>query len=434
MIEYTEEMLKTNMKHNTRIYPIHKMLSWDLLFYYSIIFLFLTQVKGFSASQVLFLETIFTFFAMITQIPAARIVDTIGKKHSIILANVLISIYVASLIFITQLSQLYFTLFLWAIGHALRGISETNILYESLPTTKFRGAMFSKIDGKATFNFYWTDAITGAIAGFLYVINPYLPIICSLICCIFATYYSFKFRHTNIVEKNAKVSITFKEYLHEIGGAFKHIKRSRRMFCLMLFYAIFTGLLYAVVPLRSSLLTEMKLPEQYFGVVIGLVQLLSGSFALYQEKIHLKFKNRTLAILSLPITISCIAIGIIGAAFGENIISLIGVISLFLVHAVFKGPYFGLSARYINNFTNRSIRIKITALRNLLYYLSAIVITFIASIMLQVTSTAILFILIGCVYTLMIMYLLEYMKDKVGLKTEEYSEEELKYASKVHTE
>ena len=36
-----------NRKVNARLYPIYKMISWDLLFYYSIIYLFLTQAKGF---------------------------------------------------------------------------------------------------------------------------------------------------------------------------------------------------------------------------------------------------------------------------------------------------------------------------------------------------------------------------------------------------
>ena len=49
-----------NRKVNARLYPIYKMISWDLLFYYSIIYLFLTQAKGFSASQVLLAEAAFT--------------------------------------------------------------------------------------------------------------------------------------------------------------------------------------------------------------------------------------------------------------------------------------------------------------------------------------------------------------------------------------
>lgn len=434
MIEYTEEMIRTNMKNNKKIYPIHKMLSWDVLFYYSIIFLFLTQVKGFSASQVLFLETVFTFGAMVAQLPCARIIDIIGKKHSVILGNILVSSYLASLIFITDIKQLYYTIFLWAFGHALRGITETNILYESLATSKYRGAIFSKIDGRATFNYYWMDAITGAIAGFLFVINPYIPIVCSLICSLFATYFSFKFMHTNIVDKNEKVSISLKEYGKEIFGALKYIKKSNRIVSLLLFYALFTGLLYAIVPLRSSLLNEIKLPPQYFGIVIGVIQILSGTFALHQDKIHMKFKNHTLAVLSLPIILSCIVIGIIGAAFGDNIMSVIAIVFIFFTHGIFKGPYFGLSARYLNNFTNRSIRVKLTALRNLLYYLSAITITFVCSILLQYTKTSILFIIIGCIYTLLILYLLEFMKDKVGLKPEQYSSDELKYSNNAYIE
>lgn len=317
-------------------------------------------------------------------------------------------------------------------GFALRGIAETNILYETLPKRKSRGKFFSKIDGKATFIYYWTDAITGIIAGFLYVLNPYIPIVCSFLCSILSIYYSLKFEHTNIVEKHKKVSITFKEYLREIKGASKYIKKSRRMFCLVIFYAVFTGLLYGINPLRSSLLNELSLPSQYFGIIIGLAQLLSGTIALYQEKIHMKFKNHTLAILSLPITISCIIIGMIGVAFGKNIISLLGIILLLLVQAMFRGPYYGLSSRYINNFTNKTIRIKITALKNLLYYFSAIAITFSASALVNVTSTSMLFIIIGCVYTLIIIYLLDYMKDKVGLKPEQYSKEELKYVNKIN--
>lgn len=43
-------------KTNTKLFPIYKMFSWDLLFYYSIIYLFLTQAKNFSASEVLLAE------------------------------------------------------------------------------------------------------------------------------------------------------------------------------------------------------------------------------------------------------------------------------------------------------------------------------------------------------------------------------------------
>jgi len=39
-----EELEKKNI--NVKLFPFYKMLSWDLLFWYAIIFLYLVQVKG----------------------------------------------------------------------------------------------------------------------------------------------------------------------------------------------------------------------------------------------------------------------------------------------------------------------------------------------------------------------------------------------------
>lgn len=41
----TKEIIKKYKKKNVKIFPIYKMVSLDLLFYFPIIFLFLTQVK-----------------------------------------------------------------------------------------------------------------------------------------------------------------------------------------------------------------------------------------------------------------------------------------------------------------------------------------------------------------------------------------------------
>ncbi len=40
-------------KRNAKLYPIYKMFSWDLLFFYSTQYLFLTQIKGISAGDIL---------------------------------------------------------------------------------------------------------------------------------------------------------------------------------------------------------------------------------------------------------------------------------------------------------------------------------------------------------------------------------------------
>lgn len=41
----TKETIRRKKRKNVRIFPIYKTVSWDLLFYFPIIFLFLTQIK-----------------------------------------------------------------------------------------------------------------------------------------------------------------------------------------------------------------------------------------------------------------------------------------------------------------------------------------------------------------------------------------------------
>ena len=78
--EEKQMMRKTNM----RIFPWYKKLGWDYLFFYTIDFLFLSQVKGISASDVVLKSTFYAFFSIILQIPANIVVEFLGRKNSII--------------------------------------------------------------------------------------------------------------------------------------------------------------------------------------------------------------------------------------------------------------------------------------------------------------------------------------------------------------
>lgn len=83
--------------------------------------------------------------------------------------------------------------------------------------------------------------------------------------------------------------------------------------------------------------------------------------------------------------------------------------------------------RYMNNFTNRDVRPKITALKNLTYNLSTSIITLLCSLLLKITNTANTFIIIGCLATILTTLIIDYMRDKVGLRPEQYEKKEIKY-------
>ena len=422
----TKEKLIRHKKKNVRLFPLYKMVSWDLLFYYPIIFLFLTQVKGFSAAQVLFSDAFYTLSNTLWQIPVTRLVDRIGKKNALIVGNILYTLSILSMIFMQEYYELLIIQFIYALGYSIKGICEANILYDSLPKGYRRGKIFSKIDGKSTSYFYIFEAIASTTAGFTFVINGYIPMILCFICCIIATILSFKFRHTAIAQNKVK-PIKFTEYMVQLKTSFRFFLKSKRIRSLIMFNALLMGTITAIVNLRSSILKEIQVPEQYFGVIFAMLQIIAAISTRNTEKIQDNFRNKTLAWLGIPMVMSCIVIGFIGQDQLSRS-SLILIVVLFAIQYAIKGPYVGLMTRYLNNFTNRSIRPKISALRYLTANLATAILSLICSGLLAITTTANTFIIIGCITTIGMVLLLDYMRDKVGLKPEEYNDEDIRYS------
>ena len=250
-------------------------------------------------------------------------------------------------------------------------------------------------------------------------------VLCFL-CCVLSTIISFKFRHTVIAEDKVK-PVSLKEYSKQIKDSVKFSMKSNRVKLLLLSNALFLGLVMGIVNLRSSMLSEMQVPEIYFGIIFAIMQFLAAITARYSEKIHKIFRNKTIAVLTIPTTVSCILIGFIGKdALSKS--SLILVVLLFSIQYMTKGPYRALLARYLNNFTNRRIRPKLTALRNLSSNLFTAIISLMCAFLLEITTTANTFIVIGCITTIFGVLLLDYMRARVGLKPSKYSKEDLKYS------
>lgn len=417
--EKKEQLQKKNI--NVRLFPFYKMISWDLLFFYAIIFLYLLQVKGLSAPQILLAEASYNISILICLIPSGKIVDKIGKKRSLVIANICVSISIVILLVMNNFYHLIISYTIMAFGYSIKTIAENIILYDSLPSCSKRGKLFSIIDGKASSYYYYIDAISAVVTGFLYVINPYIPIILCLIMCIFSTIISLGFKHTNTTKHIRKEKVNLRETI-------KYVKDSRRIQYLIIFYAIVSALLYVLSSLRSSIFEDLNLDSQYFGVIYAILQIVAGTSARFQDKIHNRFKNETLAVLSIPLTIACIFIGLLGKLQNDNFIFSL-IIILFIVQGILKGPYRGLIIRYMTNFTNSGIRTNLATVESFAYYGVTILFSLLCSWLLKITSTADTFIIIGVLSTFLVGTLLYFMKGRVGLKPEQYSQEDLQYSN-----
>lgn len=423
----TEEI--QNKKINARLYPIYKMLSWDLLFYYSIIFLYLVQAKNFSASQVMLGEAFFTASCFALQIPIGLLVDKIGKKRSLVIANICMCLFSFILLIIQNFNQLLIGYFIDAIGYVLKTVCETNILYDSLPIGKKRGNLYSEIDGIGASRYYVVDAITSLIAGYAFVLNPYLPIIFCFIANIISTILATRFRSIKLQNEQVEVKEGVREYFRQLGEAIRFTKKSKRIFCLLLYFGLVSGLIYNLTTFRSSVLEGISIPEHYFGIIFAISQMVAAICAKAQIFIHKRFRNKTLAVLGIPLTISCIIIGFL-AMIGTSTTFKVIIVLLFVFQGAIKGAYNVLIYRYLNNFTNRKIRTKLATIRNMFYNISSILISLFGAMLLNYTDSANTIIIVGCMMTILIILLLDYMRGKVGLKPEQYKKEDLKYMPK----
>lgn len=414
---------ETKEEQNIKIYPIYKMLSWDLLFYYSINFIFLTQVKGLTASSVLLAEALYPVFKTLLLMPLTAVINKIGKRNSLILANSINALSIFCYIISQNLALVLLGQFFSAVAFDMKGIVETNILYDSLPSNSKRGYLFSRIDGKGTSWYYYADAITSIASGFLYIINGYLPFILCLIFCLISTALSFKFKNT----KNTEEAINTKQYIKDLRHSFKYMIQSERLKYLFIFGAGFAALLGVLTSLRSGTLEQIGVPEQYFGIIFAALGIISGITAKNQNRIHNKYTNKTLAVLALPTGTSCILAGFCVLGKFDFKIMFVILILLFTIQFIAKGAFYTLIRRYLNNFTTASLRGKITSAYNLIESMARAGVALLASGLLKITTASNTMLVIGCILTIAIVLLLDKMRKKVGLKPEEYSKQNIEF-------
>lgn len=409
---------------NVNLYTRYKTFSWDVLFYYAIIFLFFTQTKGINAADVLLAESFYPIFKMVFLIPATILINSIGKRKSLIIGNSFICIAIFVYIIAFDFAFVVLGELLSAIGFIIKGICESNILYDSLEKDEKRGSIFAKIEGKGTSYYYYVDAISSVIAGFLFAVNGYIPMILCLIMTIVSIYLSTKFKDIDEKQKITKHQVV--KECKDLWNSFKLFNKSPRLKNLIFFGALVSAIILSITMLRSSIMQDIGIPAEYFGIIFAVLGLISGISAKNEYRFHKKFKNKTLASLAIPLVFSCMILGLkcnLNISYEVNVIT---VLVVFLVQYIARGPFYPLIKRYLNNFTTASLRTKISSSFNFLENILRFLITFLASNLLRVTTTANTFIILGCILGVIIVLMLDNMRKKVGLKPEQYSERDIK--------
>ena len=425
----TKEEKQKMRKRNMKLFPIYKMLSWDLLFFYTINFLFLTQVKNISPAEVVLTDSFYALFVMILQIPINIIIAFFGKKKSLVLGNFSLVVYITIVIFSRNIYDLILANFLSAMGFGIKDTVQVALLKESIPHSKYKNQIFSKINSKGATGYYVLNMISQIVAGYLFTINGYVPMICTLVILIIATLIS-----TQFIEPNKKAKVNLKETIDmeeikDIKSGFKFVLKSERLKALILSAAFISTLLTILDNYEVNLLENIKLSSIIIGCAGAMNSLISAIASKRENKFNNIFKNKSLTVLSLGLSISAIIAGISGVLkIKENIIGILIILSSYIVILGFVyGMYYTIIDRYLMNFANKEIDTKIMAVYNLIRNAFRVVFGFLASFILGIASSANALIIVGTIFTIIFIGINKYMKTRLGLKPEEYSKDERKY-------
>ncbi|MCI9287816.1 MAG: MFS transporter [Clostridia bacterium] len=421
MIE-NEKLVKARKK-NMKLYPFYRAFASDIIFLYAIKLLFLTEVRGVSVSDVIFSVSMYALFMVFLQIPAMVVIQKIGYRRSAFLSNLFNIFYVGILMFSSNVVHLCIAEFMSALTFSLKDVAEPSLLSASIPKTEKRGKIYSKLEGKGKAHYYYIDAITAVLSGFMYAVNPYLPLIFAIVVSVFACLLSLLFEE--IKEEEKRDSINVKEYIGQLQKSFTFILKSKRLKSLLLYSGITWGFMCIMADYRTSILQDINTPAQIIGIMSAIFGIVSGIASKKQVEFHNMFRNHSLSVIMISCATAMVLSGAIVLIKAPVWLCIAIILILGFVGKIDNAMNNILTNRYLGNFSSGEMTSNIYATNSIARNIFRMIIGMMGSWLIGVVPSANAMFYAGGVFLLISIILMLYMKPRVGLKPEEYKPEEI---------
>ena len=412
-------------KHNMKLYPLYVTFGSDLLFYYGVKILFFSQVKYLSDANIVFLSTVFALTSLISLVVANFVNSKIGNRKTLIIGDFINAISMLVLIVGNGFVQMAIAEMLNAIAFSLKNISTGPMLEESIPKSSKKSEIFSKIDGKAYFSYCIFSAIATFTAGFLYNVNQYIPMWLCLLCTVISIIISFNFKEIPKTKNNKEKDLI--NVIKELKEGFIYTIKSKRIRALLLCLGFMWGIFILYMTYQTTLLKNMNISAATIGIIAMLLEIIKGYGGRFANKYNNVMKNKSLTTLSLIISISFIIAGVGGLLKIPFVLQMIIILFAFVTIDIIRGLYTVLYKKYDNNFSNAKILPTIYTMTNIYWNFERVIITTIGSLVLTFVEVRYGFIIMGILFIIITILISLYMKNRLGLKVEDYDKEDMKY-------
>ena len=308
------------LNRSISIYPIFYGLTADLIFWIAINTLFLTTVKHLSASQINSIEAMSTVVGIFFQLILVKIVRRIGNLNSVKLGVVLLFLSVLLNIVSTNYIGFLLAEIFYVIGFVFKHMDNV-ILIKDLKYLN-RSDEYINYQTKGSTIYSLITLLISAISGFMFNINPYIPVIICLIVCFINIILTNFIYEVPVNDKN----IDSKEY--KINKKYF----SKKIIMMILLY----GLFYAMInsgQKNSKLFIQFDLQNLfdldkvaiYMGAFIFISRVTRLLSNLLFLKIYNKYKSKMIFMLEFGLASAFIFLLIghfVGNIYGIYIMAL----------------------------------------------------------------------------------------------------------------
>lgn len=418
----TQDKEVQNRKFNMKLYPTYEMIGYDVLFFYGIRVMFLSEVKGFTNSQIVLSSTLFAIYSIIFQSISTLIISKIGKKNGAITGNILLIFWAVLIMAIKSFTGLALAQLFFALAFTFKGVSEAGLLGISIPDSRFENEIFTSIDKRGFSRYCILSAITVVSAGYLYEINPYIPMVLCLIFILIATIISFNFAE---IEKKKDRTKENRKYIEELKEGFRFTMKSKRLRSLF----IFTGVIWGVIALLDlyelALLQFLNVDPFLTGIIFAGIELVKGIFARLAPYFNKLFKNKSLVNILAVFSVGFILIGCVSILQINHELKIWIIAITLLILAALNGIAIILAKKYFNNFSNDEISPSIYTVKTISDNFFRIITTVIGSTILVYCNIDVSILIFGLILMIATVLIFNFAKNKLGLSPDEYSKKDI---------
>lgn len=305
----------------------------DLVFLAIVNTLFFTIVKGLSASQITLLTTIPAAIGIVIQPYLLKIIYKIGNTVSVRLGAFCLLISSILITFGNRFAILVLGYVFYEIAFVLKNME--GIMLKNNLIAVGRQEEYVGIRNQSSIAYALITALIAFGAGFLFNVNPYLPMVLNILLCLFCFFLSLTMKD---ITKNDKIP--------EIEIQKSTEKMSMIVYIAILSYAFF----YTAVKIgqdNSKLLIQYELGDSFdiaktaslFSLIISLSRIVRIVSNVLFDKLYKKLKDKINIVLTLGL-VGALLLVIIGDCINTNVMLKIEIMAcgFFIILAV-RDPF-----------------------------------------------------------------------------------------------